>query len=43
MMSDYCTLDFDKLPAALEIIRKRGETAAEDCELLYELFSLGGD
>ncbi len=43
MVSSYCTLDVDTLPAALEIIRRRGESAVEDCELLDELTWLGGD
>lgn len=43
MVSSYCTLDVDKVPDALEIIRRRGESAVEDCQLLDELMWFGCD
>jgi hypothetical protein len=34
---DFCYLDPEKVPAVLGVIRRRGETAVEDCKLLDEL------
>ena len=40
MVSDYCQLDPEQVPAAVTVIHERGESAVDDCALLEELLSL---